>query len=1192
MPILDDVINFSCPAECGQLAVPCSLRMILNNEIFFCEACGFEFQPSEFPRWLPGASCARTDKDSAAKEMMCALYSYLYAGGPCPSESIISQLLKEDLTLWRLFPVSRIAISDIPALLDNEEFLAGLDFELLDGGKIAELLSLKPDFAAKCDLNKLTAANWIDLILKQPQLAGKCPWETLVSNIISQNVSVKITQKNSHKIFQYFPYKTDPRFQQKLCGSAETHSLPGSTGEFFAVVDFFDFYKHVDWKQFTPADLLSAAQKYHLILTHYPFDSSNLTNFDWNTFPLSEEMEFPAVLRPVFELQTGKRVVANLKNNPKLSSCCNWSKLKSRDWVDLLIAFPRESTYREHCDWRKLTEAAWYKILQDGKNTFAVAVYNALNGQKVLSLLKNHPEVKPYIAWEKIAVPDWFDLLAQDPRLAEHCPWEKVAQYIMHLPPENRQSIKSTHRRLWKKHTELIPFVDFTKLQTLSTGQYYAILDFFDWEDCFDYRSLSRSERIDLFVAHPQFAEKFGFENIPSEEKISMAIRSAEFCERYGWQNFTNEEISSVISSMPDFLPEFQKHCPAKKWRELVNSDEYIAGKYKLSFWDYLFFRKFTPVKLCSKISFVWHSLISLAGFSLFAYWQFDGPCGLKALSRQADAVIWLPVTVYILLAIIWSRIHARLFSGYVSFRYTVISAVSGVLLAAMQWYYTFFLSVISVENYICWGITLFVLFIMLGDRDKKLAPDFDNKKGLHFVLWFYLPAILATFLICQPFTGNQMRQLAEQLKSSSRPFYSAANYYQAKAADPFGLLKRKIKKAPVPVNSDAVKKARPASAAPAKPADAKAQPSDERKSAAPPIRVDNGIVRITPPASQKAAADLKDRQAHLRSIFTQKAIEAHQKKNYKQLVTYVYHADPDNKEIQFLRGKCSHLGLAKHKVDYSQAVLWYNKAVAQNHPGAMVNLGNLFLEGKGVAKNPAKAFELYRQAADQGGLIAVHNMGFCYYNGIGVKKDFQKAFQCFSKAAEQNYAPSQTELGRCYYYGHGVARDHEEALKWLHKADTQGNMKAKIYIGLYYFEDNGKKPDYQEAVKWFTPPAEEEYVAAQTGLGVCYFNMREYSKAVQWLTKAAFQNDSQAQTLLGICYFKGQGVPQDRREAVKWYRKGAMQGDTDAMNNLGICYLYGLGTEKNRSEALKWLREADKNGSKNAGKLLKELQK
>ena len=788
MPILDDVIDFSCPAECGQLAVPCSLRMILNNEVFFCDACGFEFQLSEFPQWPLNASCAREHNDSPVKEMIRAVSAYLYAGGPCPSENIISQLLQEEPALWKLFPTDKLPASDLLNLLRNKEFSAEFDFALLDGTKIAELLSLAPEYTDKCDLTRLTTGNWLYLILKQPQFSEKCPWETLVAYIISHPASAGNMPQDWQKIFKYFPYQTDNRFQKKAFRNAETRNIPGNIGDFFAVVDFFNFYKHVAWKLFTPADLLSAAKKYHRILHNYPFNNNNLVNFDWNSFAFSDwEALFsatgiPPVLLPVFELGTGKRVVTNLKTYPKLAPYCNWSKLKSKDWTALLTEFPQESIYCEKCDWNKLTPAAWDKILQDGRNAFALAVHNALNGKKILALFKNHPAAKPYIAWEKIAVPDWFDLLAMDQQLAEHCPWQKVAEYILTLPEEQRESVKTVRRRLWKKRTELLSFVDFSKLQALPIEHYYTILNFFDWDNKIDCNSLSRRERIDLLVKHPQFAEKFGYENLSSSEKTDIALRSQEFCKLYGWNNFTCEEISRIIASDIDYLTCFEKNCSSRKWRELVNADSDIASRYKLSFFDYLFYRKFTSEELQSKISRSWHFYISIAGFFSVAWLLHDGPCGSAAFSRQTNSEMLLPGVIFISGAFLWSRLHARLFSGFVSFWYTVISALSGVLLAAMQWYYTFFLSVLSVKNYICWGIAALALLIMLGDRKNRRCNDFDNIKGLKRLMMVYLPAMLATFLICHPFSRKQMLDLSEQLRNSSRPFYSAADHYQKKA--------------------------------------------------------------------------------------------------------------------------------------------------------------------------------------------------------------------------------------------------------------------------------------------------------------------------------------------------------------------------------------------------------------------------
>ena len=95
----DKEIMFSCPAECGQLSVPCSLRKILDKEIFFCDCCGCEFQGSDFPDWLSHAVCIAGDKDrQALRDMMIAVYSYLYANGKCPDENQITAIKSLSLT--------------------------------------------------------------------------------------------------------------------------------------------------------------------------------------------------------------------------------------------------------------------------------------------------------------------------------------------------------------------------------------------------------------------------------------------------------------------------------------------------------------------------------------------------------------------------------------------------------------------------------------------------------------------------------------------------------------------------------------------------------------------------------------------------------------------------------------------------------------------------------------------------------------------------------------------------------------------------------------------------------------------------------------------------------------------------------------------------------------------------------------
>ena len=70
--------------------------------------------------------------------------------------------------------------------------------------------------------------------------------------------------------------------------------------------------------------------------------------------------------------------------------------------------------------------------------------------------------------------------------------------------------------------------------------------------------------------------------------------------------------------------------------------------------------------------------------------------------------------------------------------------------------------------------------------------------------------------------------------------------------------------------------------------------------------------------------------------------------------------------------------------------------AADQGLAAAQCNLGDMYADGRGVAKDEARAAELYQAAADQGHAGAQYNLGFSYANGRGVAKDEARAVQLF----------------------------------------------------------------------------------------------------------------------------------------------------------------------------------------------------
>lgn len=73
--------------------------------------------------------------------------------------------------------------------------------------------------------------------------------------------------------------------------------------------------------------------------------------------------------------------------------------------------------------------------------------------------------------------------------------------------------------------------------------------------------------------------------------------------------------------------------------------------------------------------------------------------------------------------------------------------------------------------------------------------------------------------------------------------------------------------------------------------------------------------------------------------------------------------AAQNNMGVLWTRG-CPAAGIAQN---YREAALWYSHAVRQNHPTAMMNLGDLYLGGAGVPQSLNEAIAFYRLSARWG---------------------------------------------------------------------------------------------------------------------------------------------------------------------------------------------------------------------------------
>lgn len=154
---------------------------------------------------------------------------------------------------------------------------------------------------------------------------------------------------------------------------------------------------------------------------------------------------------------------------------------------------------------------------------------------------------------------------------------------------------------------------------------------------------------------------------------------------------------------------------------------------------------------------------------------------------------------------------------------------------------------------------------------------------------------------------------------------------------------------------------------------------------------------------------------------------------------------------------------------DYAQALKLVKATAEQGHAGAQSDLGVMYAEGHGVAKNESEAVSWFRRAAEQGHAGAQFNLGAMYENGRGVARDADEAVAWYQKAAALGVVPAQYSLGVAVYAnGEFDPQAYVDAVAWFRRAAESGHPGAQYNLGVMYEEGQGVTQDLVLSHVWF----------------------------------------------------------------------------------------------------------------------------
>ncbi len=205
--------------------------------------------------------------------------------------------------------------------------------------------------------------------------------------------------------------------------------------------------------------------------------------------------------------------------------------------------------------------------------------------------------------------------------------------------------------------------------------------------------------------------------------------------------------------------------------------------------------------------------------------------------------------------------------------------------------------------------------------------------------------------------------------------------------------------------------------------------------------------------------------------------------------------------------------GRAYANDDFETARLQYEKLAAKGFPKAQVELGKMYLYGKGQEKDPEKALELFRKADRP--------------NGDPLAGNYIKRTRPY--------------LGRLAIRGEAKNHTPQQGLAMLREAARDNDPIALFELG-YAYETGlaGLPPDGAVASEYYAKSARAGYNRAihyQASLYEKGILLPQNSSLAANLYKSAIDSGYPRSAInLGRMYERGIGVPKDMRAAMEYY--------------------------------------------------------
>lgn len=222
----------------------------------------------------------------------------------------------------------------------------------------------------------------------------------------------------------------------------------------------------------------------------------------------------------------------------------------------------------------------------------------------------------------------------------------------------------------------------------------------------------------------------------------------------------------------------------------------------------------------------------------------------------------------------------------------------------------------------------------------------------------------------------------------------------------------------------------------------------------------------------------------------------------------------------------------------------------------AQALLGQILLEGRGIARDQSLAVRWFGIAAQGGHLMARNMLGRCHEHGWGCTADAAIAARHYRQAAEGGLDWAMYNYANLLATGRGVFEDQAQALKLYQRAAELGHAKSMNLLGRYLEEGQHCPADSAAAFEWYRRSAEGGDFRGQFSYASVLADDGRVEEALLWLHRALAAGNLNflrvsSRTLLQAPHPQLRALAQDYRQRAAHLEGEALRAEAGVMSSL-----------------------------------------